>query len=354
MITTRRIAVLCLAAAALLGPAASASADRLEVGVQDEAVFLQGSGIGRDAGLDRARQMGATHIRTGIDWETTNFAAHDALVNAAAARGLRLQLTLTPAPGWVKRTRRTDIYKPRPGAFAAFARRVARHFRGRVFRYSVMNEPNWHAWLRPHRSAPRLYRAIYRRSYAAIKSVDRRNQVLFGELAPHHKSGLSIGPLRFMRAALCVNSRWRKRRGCKPLRADGLALHPYEFRRSPTYRYPNRDSVTIGTLGRLTSALRKLRRARALVTPRGRTVPVYLTEFGYFASGKRRLPAARRAAYLRQAYRIARRTRGVRQLVQYQLVQTPGAEWNTGVIRANGRPEAAFFALTRAAAAARR
>ena len=214
-----RIAIVCLALAAFLVPAASASADRLEFGVQDEAVFLQGSGIGRDAGLDRARQMGATHIRAGIDWETKDFAAHDALVTAARARGLRVQLTLTPAPGWVKRTRRTDIYKPKPAAFAAFARRVARHFRGRVFRYSVMNEPNWHAWLRPHRSAPRLYRAIYRRSYAAIKSVHRRNQVLFGELAPHHRTGMSIAPLRFMREALCVNSRWRKRRGasrCAP------------------------------------------------------------------------------------------------------------------------------------------
>jgi hypothetical protein len=28
---------------------------------------------------------------------------------------------------------------------------------------------------------------------------------------------------------------------------------------------------------------------------------VYLTEFGYFASGKRRLSPSRRAAYLRQA-----------------------------------------------------
>jgi hypothetical protein len=354
MIPPFRIAVLCLAVAAFLGAAAPAYADRLEVGVQDDAVFVHGSGIGRDAGLNRARQMGATHIRTGIDWASKSFSAQDALVRAAAARRMRVQLVLTPAPGWVKRSRRTDIYKPKPAAFAAFARRVARHFRGRVFRYSVMNEPNWHTWLRPHRSSPRLYRAIYRRTYAAIKSVDRRNQVLFGELAPHHKKRLSIGPLRFMREALCVNSRWRKRRGCKPLRADGLALHPYEFNRKPTYRYPNRDSVTIGTLGRLTSALRKLRRTRALTTPRGRTVPVYLTEFGYFASGKRRLPASKRAAYLRQAFRIARRTRGVRQLVHYQLVQTPRGKWNTGVIRPNGRPENAFFALRRAAAAARR
>jgi hypothetical protein len=349
-----KILPLGAALAALLCSAPTASADRLEVGVQDDAVFVSGAGIGREAGLDRARQFGATHIRAGVDWQTGDFAAHDALVAAAAARGLRVQLTLTPAPRWVRRTRRTDTHRPSPGGFAAFARRVARHFRGRVFRYSVMNEPNWRTWLQPHRRSARLYRAIYARSYRAIKSVDRRNRVLFGELAPHHKPGLSIGPLRFMRDALCVNSRWRKRRGCKPLRADGLAIHPYEFTRRPGFRHPQRDSVTIGTLGRLTSALRRLRRARALTTPRGGTVPVYLTEFGYFASGKRRLPAATRARYLRQAYRIARRTRGVRQIVQYQLVQTPRANWNTGVIRPGGRPDPAFFALKRAAAAARR
>src|SRR5918992_5032677 len=89
MISRCRIAVFALAVAGFLGGAAPASADRLEIGVQDDAVFVSGSGIGREAGLDRARQMGATHIRTGIDWETDDFSAHDALVSAAAARGMR-------------------------------------------------------------------------------------------------------------------------------------------------------------------------------------------------------------------------------------------------------------------------
>lgn len=350
----KRTAAALLALAATLVPAATASADRLEVGVQDESVFVAGLGIGRDAGLDRARQLGATHIRAGIDWETRDFSAHDALVAAAAARGMKVQLTLTPAPSWVERSRRTDTHKPSPAGFARFARRVARHFRGRVLRYSVMNEPNWHSWLRPHRSSPRLYRAIYARSYRAIKAVDRRNQVLFGELAAHHVPRLSMGPLRFMRKALCVDRKWRRRRGCAPLRADGLAIHPYDFHHKPSYRKAGPGSVTIGTLGRLTRALRALRRSRALTTPRGRTVPVHLTEFGYFASGKRGLPARTRSRYLRQAYRIARRTKGVRQIVQYQLLQTPNASWNTGILRPNGEPDASFFGLKRAAAAARR
>jgi hypothetical protein len=350
----RNTAAALLAMAATLVPAATASADRLEVGVQDESVFVAGLGIGREAGLDRARQLGATHIRAGIDWETRDFAAHDALVASAAARGMKVQLTLTPAPSWVERSRRTDTTRPDPAMFASFARRVASHFRGRVFRYSVMNEPNWHSWLRPHKSSARIYRAVYARSYKAIKSVDRRNQVLFGELAAHHVPRLSIGPLRFMRKALCVDGRWRIRPGCAPLRADGLAIHPYDFQSKPSSRKAGPGSVTIGTLGRLTGALRALRRSRALTTPRGATVPVHLTEFGYFASGRRALPARTRSRYLRQAYRIARRTKGVRQIIQYQLLQTPKASWNTGILRPNGEPDASFFGLRKAAAAAKR
>jgi hypothetical protein len=218
------LATLCLALAASLVAVPAASADRLEIGIQDEAVFVADHAIGRDAGLDRARDLGATHIRASIDWEADSFVAHDALVAAAAARGLKVQLTLTPAPSWVERTRRTDTTRPSPAGFAAFSRRVAKHFKGRVARYSVMNEPNWHSWLRPHRSAARMYRAIYRSSYKAIKSVDRRNQVLFGELAPHERRGLSIGPLRFLREVFCMDG--RRKRPCARLRADGIAIHP--------------------------------------------------------------------------------------------------------------------------------
>ena len=197
-----------------------------------------------------------------------------------------------------------------------------------------------------------MYRAVYRRSYKAIKSVDRKNQVLFGELAPHEKRGLSIGPLRFLREVFCMGG--GRKRPCARLRADGIAIHPYEFNHRPSFRPRQRDSVTIGTLDRLTSALKSLRRARALTAPRGGAVPIHLTEFGYFASGKRGLPAKTRSKYLRQAYRIARRTKGVRQIVQYQLIQTPQASWNTGVLKPGGVPDGSFFGLKRAAAAARR
>ena len=68
--------------------------------------------------------------------------------------------------------------------------------------------------------------------------------------------------------------------------ADGYAHHPYDFANPPAAPYPGADNVTMGTLGRLTTALDRLAAAKALRTPDGKPLDVYLTEFGYFASGR--------------------------------------------------------------------
>jgi hypothetical protein len=173
--------------------------------------------------------------------------------------------------------------------------------------------------------------------------------VLFGETVPYAIKGRATSPLWFLRGATCVNRHYHRscRRG---LKADGYAHHPYEFTHSPRYRYPGGSNVTIGTLGRLTHALDRLARNGALRTSRGRRLNVYLTEFGYFAHGKRRISARRRATYLRQAYRIARRNPRVKQLLQYLLVSPPKAlgNFDTALLSRNGHLTPAYHALRRA------
>jgi hypothetical protein len=238
------------------------------------------------------------------------------------------------------------VYKPKAGKFRAFAHAAALHFRGRVSRYSIWNEPNYVGWLKPLRSAPRIYRGLMAAGYRGIKSVQPRAQVLFGETVPYASKGHSTAPLWFLRHATCVDRHWHRhcRRG---LKADGYAHHPYDFLHSPHFRYPGRSNVTIGTLGRLTRALNRLARNGALRTSRGKRLNVYLTEFGYFGSGKRRIPAGRRAKYLRQAYRIARRNSRVKQMLQYLLVQPPKAlgNFDTALVGRSGALSAAYHAL---------
>ena len=82
-------------------------------------------------------------------------------------------------------------------------------------------------------------------------------------------------PLAFLRGLLCLNSRYRPVGHCAPLPANGWAQHPYANSRGP-FANPPPDDVTIGTLGRLVTALDRAAAAGAIRAG----LPVYITEFG--------------------------------------------------------------------------
>jgi hypothetical protein len=348
-------------------PQQAHAARHMELALQDDAVLLQKLYYNQDLALQQIRGLGVRHIRANLlwtrvlpGWQTNrrtqphnllyDWSQYDQLIDAASRYGMQVQLTIAgPAPAWAARNHVVGVYKPKAGKFGAFARAAARHFRGRVHRYSIWNEPNYVSWLKPLRSGPRIYRGLMASGYRGIKSVDRGAQVLFGETVPYAIKGRATSPLWFLRGATCVNRHYR--RHCKNgLRADGYAHHPYEFTHSPHYRYPGSSNVTIGTLGRLTHALNRLARNGALRTSRGRRLNVYLTEFGYFARGKRRISAHRRATYLRQAFHIARRNPRVKQLLQYLLVSPPKAlgNFDTALLGPNGQMTAAYHAVRKA------
>lgn len=363
---------LLLLAGVLVGALAPASpaaaARRMEVALQDDAVFVGQSYYGRAAALERARELHVTWIRANVIWAVAlaghqgerhrrphpvrwNWAPYDALIDDAAQQGIRVELTLTgPAPPWATADHKRGPTDPRRAAWRQFVAAAARHFRGRVTRYTIWNEPNYVGWLRPMRRAPVIYRRLYRSAWNVLHRVDRRAQVLIGETSPYAIRHKAWAPLDFLRRVLCVDRRYRHERGCRVrLVADGYAQHPYNYENRPTYRYPGRDNVTIGTLYRLTHALDRLRRIHALVARHGRRMPVYLTEFGYFTFGYRRQPEPRRARYEREAFAIAQRNPRVRQMLQYQLVEPPPGSpwgfWKTYLIRDNGHLRPTFRSL---------
>jgi hypothetical protein len=341
-----RIAAAC--ALLVLAACGTASAGpRMELGLMDEGVFLDERYYGADRGLEAARSLHVRRLRMNVLWAnaltegqavarkapahpTYEWGRWDRAIARARRHGIKVQLSLTgPAPAWAAGNRRRGPFKPSAKQYGRFVSAAVKHFRGEVSRYSIWNEPNHVGWLRPLASGPALYRALYVAGYRAAVKADPRAQILMGETSPYALKGRSSSPLGFLRGVLCVDRRYRHRaRSCPRLRADGYALHPYDARHSPTYRFPGADNVTIGTLGRLPAALDKLARLGALRTRRGGPMPVYLTEFGYLAYGKKKIPEARRARYLPQAFEIARRNPRVRELIQYELVQPPkGSPW---------------------------
>jgi hypothetical protein len=339
--------------------------DKLEVALQDDAVFLQRSYYDRETALTQAQQMGVTRLRVLVLWARVpgaepdakkppahphyDWSAYDSLIDDAAKHGIRLQLDVSgPAPAWATGSHKQGVVKPDGKLFGEFAGEAARHFKGRVDRYSIWNEPNYVGWLAPQRSEPSLYRALYTHAYSAIKQADPNAQVLIGETAPYAETGRALAPLDFLRAVTCRNQIYAPVKHCAPLRADGYAHHPYEFAKPPQAPYPGADNVTIGSLPRLTGALDRLAQVKALLTPDGKPLDVYLTEFGYFATGPVAVPPAKRAAYLKTAFQIAQRNPRVRQMLQYILVSPPpGVRFNTSLINLDGKPTLVFNTLSR-------
>lgn len=346
--------------------AKAAPSPALELGVQDDPVLLTRSYGDAGLALARAADMGASRLRVNLVWAhamsqqaaaaprrpadlTWDFSNLERLHADAARHGLELQVTLTgPAPRWATGNRKIGHRRPRASEFAEFAGAAATAFAGRIDRWSVWNEPNWNRLLTPKRKAPGIYRSLFRHGAAAIRAADPRASVLIGELMPGRNSQHSTPALEFLRRVACGR--------CGRLVADGFALHPYFFAGPPRKaRAADRDIVEIGSLGRLTRALDKLRLRRRLVTPSGRKMPVYLTEFGYFTKGPVRVTRAKHARWMRQAWRIAERNRRVKQLLQYQLVDPwpRDVRWRTAVLDRDGSPRPAYRALARLTGAGR-
>jgi len=343
----RRTLPLALAAALTATALAAPAARALELGVQDDGAFLYQQIGSRQQALGLATQLHADRVRVIVFWNRIagsqaklkrapkhyryDFSQLDSLASAAAARGLKLQLVLTgKSPAYATADHRVGNYKPNPKLYAAWVKAVAKRYKGRGFRYSLWNEPNFIGWLSPMQQAPQLYRPLVVAGYRAIKSVDPSAQVLVGELASFSKASRSIAPLDFLRRMRCA--------GCGKLPADGFAYHPYDLTHAPSATPSNSAQVTLGTLPRLYRAL-----DGGGVFRRG--LPVYLTEWGYATSGTRAISPALQADYTRQAVQLASSSPRVRELVQYGLYTRPGTTFDTGIVTPTGSPLPAYMAL---------
>jgi hypothetical protein len=167
-----------------------------------------------------------------------------AVQNAAAAR-IRVVFAVYPYP-----PRQLQAGLSSPQAFADWLTRVALHYPV-VRQYSVMNEPNQPAFLRPQFGRDRVNisaataGAYLAAAYDALKAVDPAITVIGVGLSPRGNddarapSNISTSPMRFL-AAL---GRWYRGTGrTKPL-MDGFSFHPYPVKAtdplSRSYVWPN-------------------------------------------------------------------------------------------------------------------
>ena len=334
----RALAALAATVAAGTGGAASAQpASAMEVGVQDNSVFVFQYYFNRDIAYQRARQFNARTVRLELYWgdfKRYGFGLIDQAVDGAGARGLRPQITIAPTPQSDPRgDQRVSWRNTNVGNFASFVQQVVTHYKGRVRRYSFVNEPNQCYFLSRSscsysRSAVRqraaLYRRLYLAGYGVTKRIDRSAQVLIGETSPLNN------PLGFLSAATGSG-----------VRADGFAHHPYELAGG------RRSIVGISSTPAIRGFVRGLRGSRKLRTARGATVPIYYTEFGYIRGRSGIRTEAQRASRTVAAFRYMKR-QGIRQVVYYHLVKPPSGfsdPFASGILDPFGRTTSVFTRL---------
>jgi hypothetical protein len=363
-----------------------------------QAMYFEGSAdllnpVTRPHALAQMQALGVKALRIELSWydvapgqksatkpgfDATNPASYswgeyDALINEAQLLRWKVLLTITsPVPRWATSNHQAPyVTSPADLDFEQFMTAVGRHYGAKVA-YSIWNEPNHPAFLRPQftsrgqPASPRVYRGLYQAGYAGLQAGGiARPQVLMGETAPFGYDTVNVrregsrallhdvAPLAFLRGALCLNGHYKKSGSCGPLQTAGYAHHAYTLPAGPYYRPPKRDDVTIGVLSRLTRALDLAARAHAIP---GR-VPVYLTEFGVQSVPNRELGVSlsRQAQFYALDERIAWSNPRVAAFSQYLLRDDPlggraGASvhggfigFQTGLETVKGKPKPLYY-----------
>jgi len=283
----------------------------LEFGFQDQGRLDRG-----DLGsLDQGAVIGGKHLRLIVSRDKLkrtsgggyDMSQIDGIINAARARGISPQIVLD---------NRSGSGMGDPKKYAQFVALAARHFQGRVGRYSLINEPDL-------KMAPEKYRQLYTRGQAALQRADPKAQVLFGEFSPH-------SPIEYAQKVLARGG----------LTASGFAWHPYQSN-DPLApgNNPYWGAGQIGSTNKIAQYIKNMN----LKTRAGKTPGMYMTEFGYGKYGNSNVSQAQAAAYWPRALQKARDA-GVREIIAYHLTgnPNPNGSWDTGLLNPDGTPRPAY------------
>jgi hypothetical protein len=367
-----------VAAIGLCLPASSAAAPHMLVGLLDEVHTLYGnpdqnfpilkrlrtqvlrvnlywggkSGIPRQFGVARSKPDDATDpADPAYRWDI-----YDRTVNYAAQYGVKIMFTIIGTPPWANGNKGANSAPTNMRALQDFAYAAATRYAGdfpaddgrplpAVRYWTAWNEPNQPFQLTPQYRRVRGkwvvqsaidYAKICNSVYTGIHSTLLSGEkVACGVTAPGGNNcptcrRSTVAPIGFLRAA--------KQAGMK--RFDAYAHNPYPRTpaETPTKKLPG-SSVTLANISTLSAAIRVLYG----------TKPLWLTEYAYQTNPPDRtfgVSWAKQAAYLKQAYAIARKNPRVQMLLWFLLKDEPYlGGWQSGLMTASGRVKPAFNAF---------
>jgi hypothetical protein len=313
------------------------------------------NGAELDRNLDIARRLHVGLVRQTFDWadiertpEHFHFARYDALMAAAAQRGLHVMPVLFNPPGFHSsgppRPSKRGTFPPRhPADLAAFAAVLAHRYGpgGNFWKAHPELTPDpirtWQVWNEPSLPVywptgpdPNAYAQLLAATGKAIKSVDPGATIVSAGI-PQSRIGMPFGQY--------VEGLYRA--GAKGM-FDALAIHPYA-----------RDTAGV---------LAAIIQARRIMDRHGDHSPIWVTEVGWASGGP---PSDFTVGPHGQAQRVRstllaldarRQALGLRGVVYFGLRDSPvypgGHDFwglHTGLLRGDGKPKPAFAAFEKAA-----
>jgi len=278
-----------------------------------------------------------------LDWSH-----YDALIGAAAERGIRVLPTVYSSPSWAASRDNFPPSKQRFGDFQSFVREAAARYGSNgtfwtthpaipklpVIWWQLWNEVNSPSfWYR--KPSAKQYVGLLRVFSAGIRSGDPAAKVALAGLfrTPRIRNGIPLD--RFLPGIY--------RQKAKPL-FDAVAMHPYAT--TP------RDAL---------EAVRDTRKIMARF--KDKRTPLWITEIGWATGGVRTpltVSPRRQASYLRKSFRLLAKHRGrlrIAGVIWYSWRDLPGGIWfnHTGLFTADLDPKPswnAFVGLTGGSVAA--
>jgi hypothetical protein len=292
------------------------------------------------------------------DWST-----YDSIVQQLSAAGIQVVFSIYGTPAWANHDKGQNVAPVDPSALRSFAYAAALRYSGtyvvdgkklpKVRDWLAWNEPNNPVFLKPQYKRDgtkwvmlsainyaKICNAIYQGIHGSGLSEER---VACGATAPRgnnnpSSSRPSVSPLSFLRAVKAAGL----------VTFDAWAHHPYYGKPSETPATPDGagESVELGNLGTLIK----------LVTQLYGNKRIWITEYGYETNPPDTLfgvSYAKQAAYLKQAFAIARGNPRVDMMIWFLLKDDTNINgWQSGLITAAGKKKPSFAAFQQMAAAA--
>jgi hypothetical protein len=365
---------LFLALAAMLCVAAvqPASGSRyLQVGITDEASLLYGPTAKT---VEAYKQLHVQVARMDLDWGGTlgvaksrpahptnpadpayDWSLYDPIVQQLSAAGIKVLFSIVGTPSWANGGAGLNVAPRNPIDLRKFAYAAALRYSGTfesggvelpaVRYWLAWNEPNNPVFLKPQfqrvgsrwviasaKAYAKICNAVYNGVHATAIASER---VACGATAPRGNNAPmsgrpSVSPLAFLAAAKAAGLRT----------FDAWAHHPY-------YSNPSRapasavsgGAVELGNIDQLIGEVTKLYGNKR----------IWITEYGYETNPPDPIFGvswAKQAAYLKQAFAIARANPRIDLMLWFLLRDDPNINgWQSGLITAGGKHKPSFAAF---------